>query len=64
LPKEKVQNGKQRSTKHTYKTKDRVARTPLKTWGEIRCSGSVSSFFSTSDTRRVNLVTNPVISHE
>jgi hypothetical protein len=28
-PKEKVQKGKQRSTKHTHKTKDRVTRTPL-----------------------------------
>jgi hypothetical protein len=28
------------------------------------CSGMVSSSCSTSDTRRVNLVTNPVISHE
>ena len=28
--KEKVQKDKQRSTKHTYKTKDRVTRTPLK----------------------------------
>ena len=28
------------------------------------CSGRVSSSCSTSDTRRVNLVTNPVISHE
>ena len=27
------------------------------------CSGRVSSSCSTSDTRRVNLVTNPVISH-
>ena len=27
--KEKVQKGKQRSTKHTYKTEDRVTRTPL-----------------------------------
>jgi hypothetical protein len=26
-PKEKVQKNKQRSTKHTYKTKDRVTRT-------------------------------------
>jgi hypothetical protein len=50
-PNEKVQKDKQRSTKNTYKTKDRVTRTPLKT-----CS--------TSDSRRVNLVTNPVISHE
>ena len=53
---------KERSTKHTYKTKDRVTRTPLKTAGELRCSGNVSSSCSTSDTRRVNLVTNPVIS--
>ena len=29
-PKEKVQKDKQRSAKHTYKTKDRVTRTPLK----------------------------------
>jgi hypothetical protein len=30
-PKEKVQKDKQRSIKHTYKTKDRVTRTTLKT---------------------------------
>jgi len=29
-PKAEVQKDKQRSTKHAYKTKDRVARTPLK----------------------------------
>jgi hypothetical protein len=63
-PKEKVQNDKQRSTKHTYKTKDRVKRTPLKTGGELRCSWRVSSSCSTSGTRRVNLVTNPIISRE
>jgi hypothetical protein len=34
-PNEKVQRGKQRSTKHTYKTKDRVTQTPLKTGGEL-----------------------------
>jgi len=62
--KEKVQKDKQRSTKHTYKTKDRVTRTPLKTEGELRCSGRVSSSCSTSGTRRVNLVTNPMTSHE
>jgi hypothetical protein len=28
-PKEKVQKEKQRSTRHTYNTKDRVTRTPL-----------------------------------
>ena len=62
--KDKVQKDKQRSTKHTYKTKDPVTRTPLKTGGELRCSGRVSSSSSTSDTCRVNLVTNPVISQE
>ena len=31
-PKKKEQKNKQRSTKHTYKTKDRVTRTPLKTF--------------------------------
>jgi hypothetical protein len=35
-PTEKVQKGKQRSIKHTYKTKDRVTRTPLKTGSELR----------------------------
>ena len=63
-PKEKVQKDKQRSTKHTYKTKDRVTRTPLNPGGELRCSGRVSSSYSTIGTHRVNLVTNPVISRE
>jgi hypothetical protein len=62
--KKKVQQDKQRSTKHTYETKDRVTRTPLNTGGELRCSGRVDSSCSTSDTRGDNLVTNPVISHE
>jgi hypothetical protein len=43
----------------TYKNKAGVTRTPLKTGGELRCTGRVSSSCSTSDTRRVNLVTNP-----
>jgi hypothetical protein len=47
-PKEKVHRDKQRSTKHTYETKDRVTRTPLKTWSELRCSVRVSSSCSTS----------------
>jgi hypothetical protein len=55
---------KQRSTKHTHKTKDRVTRTPIKTGGERRCSGMVNSSWTSIDTRRVNLVTHPVISHE
>jgi hypothetical protein len=57
--KEKVQKDKQRSIKTTYKTKYRVTRTPIKTGGELGCSGRVSSSCSTSDTRRVNLVTHP-----
>ena len=32
---------KQRSTKHTHKTKDRVTGTRLKTGGELRCSGKL-----------------------
>ena len=48
----------------TPKTKDRATRTPLKTGGEFMCSGSVSSSCSTSGTRRVTVVTTPVISHE
>jgi hypothetical protein len=59
-PKEKGQKDKQQSTNITHKTKDRVTRTPLKTGGELRCSGRVSSSCSTSDTRRVN---HRVISH-
>ena len=64
LSKEKVQKNKQRSTKHTYTTKDRVTRTPLKTEGELRFSGRVSCSCSTSGTRRVNLVTKPLINLE
>ena len=30
----KSKNDRQRPTKHTYKTKDRVTRTPLKTGGD------------------------------
>ena len=32
-PKEKVQKDKQRSTKHTHKTKGKISRTPLKNGG-------------------------------
>ena len=50
-PKKKVQKDKQRSTKHTHKTKDQVKRTPLNTGGELMCSGRVSSSFSGGPTR-------------
>jgi hypothetical protein len=63
-PKEKVQKDKQRSTRPTYKTKDRVTRTPVKTGGELMCFAGVSSSCSTSGTRRVNLVINSVISRK
>jgi hypothetical protein len=54
----------QRFTKHTHKTMNRVTRTPVRTGGELMYSGRVSSSCSTSSTRRVNLVTNPVASRE
>ena len=40
--KEKVQKDKQRSTKRTHKTKDRVTRTPLTIGGELRNSGRLA----------------------
>ena len=36
IEEEQTKMDKQRSTKHTYKTKDRVTRTPLKTGGDLR----------------------------
>jgi len=38
---------KQRSTQHTHTTKDRVTRIPLKTGGELMCSGRIISSCST-----------------
>jgi hypothetical protein len=55
----KGQTEKQRSTKH--KSKD---WTPLKTGSTLKCSRRLSSSCSTSGARRVDLVANPVISHE
>jgi hypothetical protein len=63
-PKEKEQKYKQRSTEHTHKTKDRVTQTPLKSGVKSGASERVISSYSTSGTSRVNLVTNPMISHE
>ena len=48
----------------TQKTKDRETRTPLKTRGELRYLGNVSSSCSICETQRVTLSTNPAISHE
>jgi hypothetical protein len=36
MVKRKGQKDKQRSIKHTHKTRDRVTRTPLKIGGELR----------------------------
>jgi len=55
---------KSTSSYTTHKTKDRVTGTTLKTGDELICSGRLRSSCSSSDTCRVNLVTNPVISHE
>ena len=55
MVKRKSTKGQKRSTKHTHKTKDRVTRTPRKTGGEHRCSGRVTSSYSTSGTRCVNI---------
>ena len=63
-PKVKRQRDKQRSTKHTHKTKYRLTRAPLKPGSELRCSERVSSSCSTSDIRRVNQVINSLINHE
>ena len=60
-PKEKVQKNDLQNI--THKTKYRETRTLPKTGGELRCSEKVSSPCSTSVTRRVTLVKNPVISH-
>ena len=43
---------------------DVLIQVSLKTGGELRRCGRVSSSCSIGGTRRVNLVTNPVISHE
>jgi hypothetical protein len=64
MAKSKITKDKQRYTKHTYKTKDQVTRTPLKSEGELMCFGRVNSSCSTSGTHGTNLVTNLVISRE
>ena len=43
MDKTKGQKDKQRSIKHTHKTKDRVTLTPLQTGGECRCSGRIGN---------------------
>ena len=55
---------RKRTKEQTMFYKHRVTQISLKTKNELRCSGRVSSSCSTSETRCVNPVTNPVISHE
>ena len=45
-PERAVQGDKQRSTRHTRGTGDRVARTPLKAGGELRCSRKGKQYLS------------------
>ena len=45
----------------THKAKDRVTLTPLKTGGELMCSGRVSSSCSTSGTSRVNFILSKAV---
>ena len=58
-----IPKDKQKSTKHTHKAKDQVARTPLKTGGGLMCSGRVSSSRTTSGTRHVKLITSLITSN-
>ena len=63
-PKKKVSKDNNDLQTITHKAKDRVTRTPLKTGGDLRCSGRVNSSCSTSGTHRVTRVTNLVIIHK
>ena len=64
-PKENVQKYTQRcTTTQPNKTKDGETRTILKTGVELGFSARVHSSWPASGMRRVNLVTNPIISHE
>ena len=60
----KKDKSKHNDLQNIHKTKDRVTAIPLRTGGELSCPGRVGSSCSTSGICRVNLVTNPVISHK
>ena len=57
MAKRKSTKDKQRSTKHTYKTKDRVTRTPL----IPGVNSGVPEGLEVPAPHRVNLVKNPYI---
>ena len=59
----KVQKDKQRSTKLTHKTKDRVTRAPLKTGNELRCYGILFLFFPNDIILNIVLTTTPFRIH-
>ena len=59
-----LKKGKQRSTKHHTKTKDRATGTTLKPGGDLRCTERISCSCSINATCCVTLVTNPVINHK
>ena len=65
IPKSKNRqhNGQKKQYKRTNSDLQNI-HIKLKIEYELKCSGRVSSSCSTSGTRHVNLVTNPVISHE
>jgi hypothetical protein len=48
----------------TQRTKDWATRTTLKARSSLRCSGKVGSYCTTSGTRRITLVTIPMLKHE
>ena len=58
------QKDKQRSTKHTYTTKDQVTQTPLKIGDEVSYTWRVTSSCSISYICRVTLIINPEIKYE
>jgi len=58
MDKIKWTKGQITSTKHYTHKKDQVTRTPIRTGGELMCSGRVCSSCSTSGARRVT----PVVS--
>ena len=61
--KNRQHNGQKKKYKRTNNDLQNI-HIKLKTRGELRCSGKVSSSCSISYTRRITIVTNPVISHE
>ena len=64
MAKHKVQKDKQRSIKHTHKTKDRVTRTPLKPGVNSGVPEGYEVLALLVAPVVIILVTNPVTSHD